>query len=60
MGLYLSALWDWYFYREEKSYWVDVIEDGEVVARYLEWEVGDGNQIYINKLEQRIKQNAAK
>jgi hypothetical protein len=60
MGLYLSALWDWYFYREEKSYWVDVIEDGEVVARYLEWEVGDGNQIYINKLEQRIKQNAGK
>lgn len=58
MGLYLSALWDWYFYREEKSYWVDVIEDGEVVARYLEWEVGDGNQVYMNKLEQRIRINS--
>jgi hypothetical protein len=58
MGLFLSALWDWYFYREEKSYWVDVIEDGEVVARYLEWEVGDGNQVYMNKLEQRIRINS--
>jgi hypothetical protein len=57
MGLYLSALWDWYFNRDEKSYWVEVIEDGEVVARYLEWEVGDGNQVYMNKLEQRIKQS---
>lgn len=57
MGLYLSALWDWYFNRDERSYWVEVIEDGEVVARYLEWEVGDGNQVYMNKLEQRIKQS---
>ena len=55
MGLYLSALWDWYFSKEEKSYWVEVIEEGEVIARYIEWEVGDGDDTYLNKLEQRIK-----
>ena len=58
MGLYLSYLWDWYFSKEEKSYWVNVVEDGEIVARYLEWEVGDGNDLYINRLQQTIKKNS--
>lgn len=57
MGLFLSRLWDWWWRNDPPHQnWVEVIEDGEVVARYIEWEVQTPEKIYKNKLIQTQKQ----
>ena len=53
MGLFLCKLWDFYFSSaKETSFWTEVYEDGQIIARYIEWEVKTDEKTYYNTLIQ--------